>query len=362
MIRALQSGPALAGVPVRPFPFRILIVTDAWAPQINGVVRTLCAVRKELEAYGHEVIVMSPDLFATLPCPTYPEIRLAVSAPRTVGRMIAEWEPDAIHLATEGPLCLAARHWCLRRGVPFSTAFHTNFPDYMATRTGLPARFFWPYFRWFHGRANVVLASTASVRRSLAQVGINQTQHWGRGVDLLQFSSVGGCHSQMAGQEGPVLLYVGRVAVEKNVEAFLTLDHPGFKVVVGDGPAREALQEQFPDVLFLGLLRGEELASAYRAADVLVFPSLTDTFGLVMIEALACGTPVAAFPVAGPVDIVTDAVGCLDNDLRRAVDDALTCDPVLCAEYGSSFTWERSAKEFLGGLHPIFREVSQQAA
>lgn len=344
------------------FPSRIVVVTDAWEPQVNGVVRTLRAVRTELEGRGHEMIVISPDRFATLPCPTYPEIRLAVSAPRTVGRMIAELAPDAIHLATEGPLCLAARHWCLRRGIPFTTAFHTNFPDYMASRTGLPARLFWPYFRWFHGPASVVLASTPSIRRSLAEAGIGQTQHWGRGVDLSQFGPDGARHPLMADLDGPVLLYVGRVAVEKNVEAFLALDHPGIKVVVGDGPARESLQERFPDALFLGLLGGEELASAYRAADVLVFPSLTDTFGLVMIEAMACGTPVAAYPVTGPVDIVTEAVGCLADDLTQAVAVALTRDRGACAAYGSGFTWERSANEFLCSLHPIAQTILRQAA
>ncbi|HEX7857951.1 MAG TPA: glycosyltransferase family 1 protein [Sphingobium sp.] len=336
-------------------PSRIVVVTDAWTPQVNGVVRTLTAVRCELEGRGHEMIVISPDKFTTLPCPTYPEIRLAMSAPRTVGRMIADLQPDAIHLATEGPLCLAARYWCLRRGLPFTTAFHTNFPDYMASRTGLPARLFWPYFRWFHSPASVVLASTPSIRHALAEAGIHQTEHWGRGVDLSQFSPKGAKHPGMTALKGPVLLYVGRVAVEKNVEAFLTLDHPGTKVVVGDGPAREALQERFPEALFLGVLGGETLASAYRAADALVFPSLTDTFGLVMIEAMACGTPVAAYPVTGPIDIVTEAVGCLDHDLATAVTGALTRDPEACAVYGSGFTWARSASEFLGSLHLLSR-------
>ncbi|MFT3968658.1 MAG: glycosyltransferase family 1 protein [Sphingobium sp.] len=341
---------------------RIVVVTDAWVPQVNGVVRTLSAVRRELEGRGHELIVISPDRFTTLPCPTYPEIRLAMSAPRTVGRMIADLQPDAIHLATEGPLCLAARHWCLRRGLPFTTAFHTNFPDYMASRTGLPAKLFWPYFRWFHGPASVVLASTPSIRRALAEEGIHQTQHWGRGVDLSQFSPMGARHPRMAALPGPILLYVGRVAVEKNVEAFLAMDHPGTKVVVGDGPAREALEARFPDALFLGLLAGEALAGAYRAADVLVFPSLTDTFGLVMIEAMACGTPVAAYPVTGPVDIVTADTGCLDDDLGRAVDGALGRDREACAAYGGSFTWARSASEFLHSLHMLARMDMAEAA
>ncbi|MET0362077.1 MAG: glycosyltransferase family 1 protein [Sphingobium sp.] len=357
-----MGAPLSGGVALDGAPCRIVVVTDAWTPQVNGVVRTLCAIRAELEARGHEMIVISPDLFATLPCPTYPEIRLAMSAPRTIGRMIADLDPDAIHLATEGPLCLAARHWCMRQGVPFTTAFHTNFPDYMASRTRLPARVFWPYFRWFHGPASVVLASTPSIRVALADAGIRQTQHWGRGVDLAQFSPYGPRHPRMTGLKEPVLLYVGRVAVEKNVEAFLALDHPGTFVVVGDGPAREVLQARFPRALFLGVLGGEELASAYRAADALVFPSLTDTFGLVMIEAMACGTPVAAFPVTGPIDVVTGDVGCLHDDLARAVEGALTRDPAACAAYGGNFTWDRSANEFLGGLHPIGRAAVRQAA
>ncbi len=361
-IAPVQPGATAPMQPGAIAPMRIVIVTDAWAPQVNGVVRTLSAVSRELERVGHEVIVISPDRFITLPCPTYPEIRLAVSAPRTVGRMIEDIAPDAIHLATEGPLCLAARYWCLRRGLPFTTAYHTNFPDYVQSRTGLPARLFWPYFRWFHGPASVVLASTPSIRAALARAGITQTHHWGRGVDLSLFGAEGPRHPALAALAGPILLYVGRIAVEKNIEAFLKLDHPGTKVVVGDGPAREALAMRFPEALFLGLLSGEALAGAYRAADVLVFPSLTDTFGLVMIEAMACGTPVAAFPVTGPVDIVTDAVGCLDDDLDRAVAVALTKDRAACAAYGGGFTWERSAWEFVSSLHRIAPTAFARAA
>lgn len=343
-------------------PMRIVIVTDAWTPQVNGVVRTLSSVRAELERAGHSVTVISPDLFVTLPCPTYPEIRLALPLPRAVGRMIEAATPDAVHLATEGPLCLAARHWCCRRGLPFSTAYHTNFPEYVESRIGLPARLFWPYFRWFHGSANVVLASTPSIRRTLRQAGIAHTLHWGRGVDLSLFSPEGSRNPAMTALEGPVQLYVGRVAVEKNIEAFLTLDTPGTKVVVGDGPAREALTLRFPEAHFLGMLSGDALAAAYRAADVLVFPSLTDTFGLVMIEAMACGTPVAAYPVTGPVDIVPPQVGCLDPDLGQAVHGALTRDRQACADYAGSFTWERSAAEFLRSLQPIGTVAARRAA
>jgi glycosyltransferase involved in cell wall biosynthesis len=332
---------------------RIVIVTDAWSPQINGVVRTLQSVRRELEMLGHVVEVIGPDRFVTLPCPTYPEIRLAMVAPRTVGRLIADFGPDAIHIATEGPLCLAARTWCLRQGLSFTTAYHTNFPDYVHSRTGLSADWFWPYFRWFHAPASAVLASTPSIRAELRKAGIGQTLHWGRGVDLAQFSAEGPAHPAFADLPRPILIHVGRVAVEKNIEAFLSLDTPGSKVVVGDGPARAMLEARFPQARFLGLLQGETLASAYRGADCLVFPSRTDTFGLVMIEALASGTPVAAYPVMGPVDVLTDAVGAMDERLETAVGRALTLDRAACAAYGQQYTWRRSALEFLSSLHVL---------
>lgn len=341
---------------------RILIVTDAWTPQVNGVVRTLQSVRAQLTAMGHVVDVIGPDRFATLPCPTYPEIRLAMAAPWTIGRMIADFAPDAIHLATEGPLCLTARRWCLRQGVRFTTAYHTNFPDYVQSRTGLSAEWFWPYFRWFHGPASAVLTSTPSIRAGLHRAGIHQTHHWGRGVDTALFKPEGPAHPAYEGITGPILLHVGRVAVEKNIEAFLALDVPGTKVVVGEGPARAVLQAKYPEALFLGLQTGEPLAAAYRGADCLVFPSRTDTFGLVMIEALACGTPVAAYPVMGPVDVLTDAVGAMDEQLDVAVARALLRDRTACAAYGRRFTWRRSAEEFLSSLHWLTAAPLAQAA
>ncbi len=341
---------------------RILIVTDAWAPQVNGVVRTLQSVSRELRAMGHEVEVIGPDRFATLPCPTYPEIRLAMVAPRTIGRVIAAFGPDAVHLATEGPLCIAARAWCLRRGVRFTTAYHTNFPDYVESRTGLSADWFWPYFRWFHGPASAVLTSTPSIRAGLHRAGIHQTHHWGRGVDLDLFRPDGPGHPAFAGIAGPILLYVGRIAVEKNVEAFLALDCAGTKIVVGDGPARAALQAAYPEALFLGVQTGEALAACYRDADLLVFPSCTDTFGLVMIEALACGTPVAAFPVMGPIDILTPQVGAVDARLEGAVERAIKCDRAACAAFGRSFSWRRSAEEFLGSLQWLVPARQARAA
>lgn len=341
---------------------RIAIVTDAWSPQVNGVVRTLQTIRAELEAMGHEVRVISPDLYGSLPCPTYPEIRLALVRAATVGQAIAAFVPDAVHLATEGPLCLAARRWCLRNGVPFTTAYHTHFPDYVAQRTGLPAAWFWRYIRWFHGPAQAVLVSTPSVRAQLRAHGLSNVRHWGRGVDLSAFTPDAVPPAMFADLPQPIQLYVGRVAVEKNLEAFLATDHPGTKVVVGDGPARAALERAYPRARFLGPMFGEALAGVYAGADVFVFPSRTDTFGLVMIEALACGTPVAAYPVTGPVDIVTPQTGALSEDLGTAIAAALRCDRAACADYGRSFSWERSAREFLAGLHAFDHAVLESVA
>ena len=336
---------------------RIAIVTDAWEPQVNGVVRTLQSVRRVLEGQGHQIMVISPDRFYSVPCPTYPEIRLAMVRSRTIGDLLDAFSPQAVHLATEGPVCVAARRWCLRHDFPFTTAYHTQFPDYVEARSGVPAEWVWRYIRWFHAPAQSILASTASIRQALIDHGLPHVRHWGRGVDLGCFHPEGARHPAMAGEPGPVQLYVGRVAVEKNLEAFLAAGHPGTKFVVGDGPARAALAAKYPEARFMGPMFGEELAQAYRAADVFVFPSRTDTFGLVMIEALACGTPVAAYPVTGPVDIVTDATGALSDDLDTAIAQALTRDRATCAAYGRSFTWEASAGQFLSALVPITEEA-----
>lgn len=336
---------------------RIAIATDAWSPQVNGVVRTLQATRDRLQAMGHTVLIISPDKFRSMPCPTYPEIRLAFARTASVGDMLARFGADAIHLATEGPICLAARRWCLRRAVPFTTAYHTQFPDYVSARTGLPAEWVWRYIRWFHAPAEAILASTPGIRTTLAAHGLGRLRHWGRGVDLASFNHRVPRHPAMTALPGPVQLYVGRVAVEKNIEAFLASHHPGTKVVVGDGPARADLQARFPDAVFLGPLFGADLAGAYRSADVFVFPSRTDTFGLVMIEALACGTPVAAYPVTGPVDILTPETGAMDQNLDTAIAAALTRDRAACAAYARRFTWDASVAEFLAALAPVPRRA-----
>ena len=339
---------------------RIAIVTDAWDPQVNGVVRTLQSVRAEVERMGHKVLVISPDLYGSVPCPTYPEIRLALASARSVGQRIADFGAEAVHLATEGPLCLAARRWCLGRGRPFTTAYHTQFPDYVSKRTGVPAAWLWRYIRWFHGSAEAVLVSTPSIRRTLQAHGITQVKPWGRGVDLATFNPDASAPAQFAFLPRPIQLYVGRVAVEKNLEAFLGCAAPGSKVVVGDGPARAELERRFPDARFLGPMSGRALAGAYAGADVFVFPSRTDTFGLVMIEALACGTPVASFPVSGPIDVLTPEVGAMREDLDQAIADALTRDRAACAAYGRSFSWEASARQFLDALVPA-RDLAKAA-
>jgi glycosyltransferase involved in cell wall biosynthesis len=339
---------------------RIAIVTDAWAPQVNGVVRTLMATRDQLERQGHVVEVISPDLYPSIPCPTYPEIRLALTRAAWVGDRIAKFGPDAVHLSTEGPLSLAARRWCLRHDFPFTTAYHTQFPDYIAARTGISAEWIWRYIRWFHAPSQAVLVSTPSVRLTLGAHGTPHSVHWSRGVDLGNFSPGAPPPTLFETLPRPIQLYVGRVAVEKNIEAFLTTDRPGSKVVVGDGPARAVLEARFPDVYFMGSMRGRSLAGAYAGADVFVFPSRTDTFGLVMIEALACGTPVAAYPVSGPIDVVTPMSGALDDDLSRAIENALTRDRADCALYGATFTWTASCAQFLAAL--VIRSKPAMAA
>lgn len=336
---------------------RIAIVTDAWAPQINGVVRTLEATRAGLETRGHTVGVISPADYRSMPCPTYPEIRLALASRSMVGARIAAFAPDALHIATEGPLGLAARGWAVRHGLPFTTAYHTHFPQYLARRTRLPAGPFWRFIRWFHGPAAATLAATEGLRAELAGQGIGPTRTWSRGVDLAQFTPNGEFHPAFRRLPGPILLYVGRVAVEKSVEAFLALDVPGTKVVVGDGPARASLAARFPQAHFFGVMQGAELAAAYRSADVFVFPSRTDTFGLVMVEALACGTPVAAFPVDGPRSIVTTETGALSRDLGKAVRIALTRHRAACAAHGRSFSWEAATSQFLDALTPLANEA-----
>ena len=334
-------------------PRSIAIVTDAWHPQTNGVVRTLSTTAEILRARGHEVTIISPQDYRSIPCPTYAEIRLALAPPGAVARRLAELGADAVHIATEGPLGHAARRWCLKHGVPFTTAYHTQFPDYLARRTHLPARVFWPFVRRFHAPARRIMVATESIREELREHDLNQLHHWSRGVDLACFTYNAPPPPEYAGLPGPILLYAGRVAVEKNLEAFLACNYPGTKVVVGDGPARASLEKRFWHAKFLGKRTGRELAGCYAGADVFVFPSRTDTFGLVMIEAMACGTPVAAFPVTGPVDVLPDGGGVMHEKLETAIAGALRLDRATCREHGKRFSWEASATQFVAGLAPI---------
>lgn len=342
---------------------RIALVSDAWTPQVNGVVRTLTTVIDIARARGHRVLTVTPDRFASVPMPNYPEIRLALASPRAVGAMIGDFAPDAVHIATEGPLGWLARRWCMARGMPFTTSFHTRFPDYIAARTGLPPALLWRPLARFHRPAQHILVATPRLAAELADNGLHQTLPWTRGVDATLFRPDQDAHPAFAGLPRPIALHVGRVAVEKNIEAFLAAEWHGSKVVVGDGPALDGLQSRFPDAHFLGSLHGEALASTYAGADIVVFPSRTDTFGLVIIEALACGTPVAGFPVPGPLDIlgadglgtegVRARVGGVDADLAVAMRAALTARRSDCATYGARFSWERSCDQFLAALAPV---------
>ena len=329
---------------------KIALVTDAWHPQVNGVVRTLDTVIGLLRDRGHEILVISPDQHRSIPAPSYPEIRLAFTRARTIGRQIEQFGADAVHLATEGPLCVQARRWCRRNGLPFTTAYHTQFPEYLARRTRLPARVFWPYIRWFHGKSEAIMVSTESIRNQLRGERLTHVHHWSRGVDLENFSADAPSPAIYRQIERPIQLYVGRVAIEKNIEAFLDSDQPGSKVVVGDGPALAGLKARYPDVHFVGRKSGVELAGYYAGADVFIFPSRTDTFGLVIIEALACGTPVAAYPVTGPIDILTETSGAMDEDLNVAIQRALALHATDCIAHGETYSWAASASQFLGGL------------
>lgn len=351
---------------------RIAIATDAWAPQVNGVVRTLEMTVKLLRERGHDVTVISPDQFRTVPCPGYGEIRLALAPRFGLRKTLAEFRPDIVHISTEGPIGWSTRRWCMAQDIPFTTAFHTRFPDYASVRTGLSPDFFWPVMRRFHAPSRAVLSATPRLSEELAGRGITHTKPWTRGIDTGIFKPGLPPHPALANLPGPILLSVGRVAIEKNLESFLGAAVAGTKVVVGDGPALDELKARYPDAVFTGSLTGHELAQAYAAADVFVFPSKTDTFGLVMIEALACGVPVAGYPVPGPLDII-GAKGCGPHDelatpvgfahdsLSQAITMALQCDRSAAAEYGARFTWDNAADQFVAALDGA-RETALQAA
>jgi glycosyltransferase involved in cell wall biosynthesis len=329
---------------------RILIATDAWLPQVNGVVTTLRNTIRELEKLGHTVALVTHEGFRTLPCPSYPEIRLAIAPGSRAGRKVDEFEPDAVHIATEGPLGLAVRRHCLSAGVPFTTAFHTQFPEFVHARCRLPVGITYRWLRWFHAPATAVMVATPDIHHRLAIRSFINLALWSRGVDTELFAPAK--RAPFAGRR-PIFLYAGRVAIEKNIEAFLRLDLPGTKWVVGDGPARARLETRFPDVVFHGMKHGRNLAHYFQQADVFVFPSCTDTFGLVLIEAMACGTPVAAYAVSGPIDVVRDsAVGVLGEDLRSAALAALELDRDAVRAYALQFSWEAATRQFIANLTP----------
>lgn len=332
---------------------RLLIVTDAWHPQVNGVVRTLSTIGEELRTMGDEVRYLTPADFHSVPCPTYPEIRLAVARPSRVRDRIEAYAPNAIHIATEGPLGFVARRYALAKKLPFSTSFHTRFPEYIHARARIPVSWSYAAIRWFHKPAASVMVPTKAVQDDLATRRFRNLRLWTRGVDTDLFHP-GPCPEWAKDLPRPVMLYVGRLAVEKSLPDFLNLDLPGTKLIVGDGPARDQLAEDYPNAMFLGAKFGEELADAYRAADVFVFPSRTDTFGLVMLEALASGLPVAAYPVMGPVDVIgSSPAGVLNQDLGQAITQALGIDPAVCRTYAEGFSWRACAERFRSFLAPF---------
>ncbi len=345
---------------------KIALCTDAWHPQVNGVVRTLATTIERVTARGHEVMLVTPNQFFTFGLPGYREIRLAMLPRFRTRRMLRDFDPDIVHIATEGPIGWAARGWCKANGVPFTSAFHTRFPDYAAVRTGLSADRFWPIMRRFHAASHAVLVSTPTLAAELACHGLSQATPWSRGIDANLFHPGHAPLDVLADLPRPIMLNVGRVAVEKNLGAFLDADVPGTKVVVGDGPDLAQLRARYPQVRFLGALSGTPLAQAYCSADVFVFPSRTDTFGLVMIEAMACGLPVAAYPVPGPIDVVgvnglgpdgnlPQPVGALEEDLTKAITAALACSREAAAAHGGSYSWDHATDQFLGALGSAVR-------
>jgi glycosyltransferase involved in cell wall biosynthesis len=342
---------------------RLILVTDAWEPQVNGVVRSLQHLKSELESdLGYEVEVIHPQLFWSIPSGVDPEVRLAPYSQRAISKRLSRFDYSAIHIATEGPLGWAARSFCRKNKIPFTTAYHTRFPEYLEARMGIPSRWIRRYLKHFHAASVGVLVSTQSLKEELEGEGYRNVKLWSRGVDLKKFSPQNYrwedfCRDHqlpIVRRPSKILLYLGRVAVEKNIEEFLKLKSPGLKVVVGDGPQREELQKRYPDAVFLGKKHPDSLSQYYSLADVFVFPSKTDTFGLVLLEALSCGTPIAAYPVMGPKDVVgSSGPGCLDWDLDSAVRGAIKISREDCRRFAESFSWRACAEIFISHLSPL---------
>jgi glycosyltransferase involved in cell wall biosynthesis len=335
----------------------VLVATDAWHPQINGVVRTLEALCRSVTAQGAVIRLLTPEGFPSLNVPTYPGLRCAIPNQREIARRIAHADPDAIHIATEGPIGIAVRRFCLRHGVPFTTSLTTRFAEYVSARFPVPVSWGYAALRYFHAPAMATMVSTPSLRKELEARGFSNLLMWSRGVDTALFHPDRAAHLDLP---RPIFMNIGRIAVEKNLDAFLSLDLPGTKVLIGHGPQEAELAARYPEAVFLGAMSGERLAAHLAAADVFVFPSRTDTFGIAQLEALACGVPVAAFAVTGPVDVIGDAsVGVLSEDLRHACLDALTISRAACRGHALGFSWHRSASQFLANLQPIRTDVRE---
>ncbi|NBX02835.1 MAG: glycosyltransferase family 1 protein [Alphaproteobacteria bacterium] len=332
---------------MQPLNKHLALITDAWEPQVNGVVRTLQAVIARLRAEGWQVTVIHPGEFRCIPCPNYPEIPLVINPFPLLGKL-KKLQPDYVHIVSEAPLGITARLWCSWHGYRFTTSFHTRFAEYLHEHIRLPLRVGYAALRWFHNGGSGTLVPTASLKRDLIARGFTKCVQWSHGVDTQRFSPT---YRAPLDYPKPVMLYVGRVSLEKNIEAFLSLDTPGTKLIVGDGPILESLKTRFPDAVFVGMKQGEELSRFYASADVFVFPSRTDTFGLVLLEALASGTPIAAYPVTGPVDVIGDApVGALDENLTAAIARALTIPRADCRRFAEECSWEESARIFAENL------------
>ncbi|MCU7853849.1 MAG: glycosyltransferase family 1 protein [Candidatus Thiodiazotropha sp. (ex Monitilora ramsayi)] len=329
---------------------RIAIVTDAWYPQVNGVVRTLNKTITLLREWGHEVLCINPEAFRSVPMPTYPDIPLVLFPYRKLKGMLDEFQPDAIHISTEGPLGWAGRRYCLRNDFPYTSTYHTRFPEYVRLRAPIPLVLSYAFVRTFHKKAVLTMVATSSMKKTLQEHGFKNLKYWTRGVDIKHFVPQ---EASVMNLPRPIAIYLGRVAVEKNITDFLDLDLPGSKVVIGNGPALEDLKKQYPEAHFLGYRENGDLARHLASADVMVFPSKTDTFGLVMLEAMACGVPVATYPVEGPLDVIKNGInGWMDEDLQTAAEKALKVDRRQCRIFAEGYSWEACTRQFLSLIQP----------
>ncbi len=340
---------------------KIIIVTDAWHPQVNGVVRSIDETNRELKAMGVDVTMLTPQQFRSVACPTYPEIRLSLARYSKVAKMLEQARPCLVHISTEGPLGFQARRWCIKQKIPFTTSYHTRFPEYMAARFPIPQKWLYGFVRRFHNAGSGCMVATQSLEEELSRRGISNLMRWSRGVDTGLFRPMEREPSPW-GLTRPIFMTVGRVSVEKNLPAFLDLALPGSKIVVGDGPARAQLEKHYPDVVFTGMKVGQDLARAYAQADVFVFPSRTDTFGNTILESLACGVPVAAYPVTGPRDIILNRpdIGALDEDLGRAAIAALDGSRIAARAFAQTFTWKAATRQFLDNMIAASQRPKQQ--